>query len=69
MNKRMLVALFFLFSLPILVGKLRQQSVYVNEMNELLLTELSHHADLKIEDEFESEMIVRCFTYTPDDVE
>jgi hypothetical protein len=69
MNKRVLVALFFLFSLPILVGKARQQSVYTNEVNESLLTGSPHYGDLEMEDEFESEMIVRCFTYIPDDTE
>ena len=68
MNKRTLAALLFLFSLPVLIGKARQQSIHMSETNELLM-DLTDYAALKLEDEFESEMVIRCFTYTPDDIE
>jgi hypothetical protein len=68
MNKRYLVILLLLFSLPLVVGKIRQQNISVAK-SDISLEKSTYYADLKEEGGFESELVVRCFTYTPDDAE
>ena len=70
MIKRGFVALLLIFSLPIVVGKARQQSINTDTAVDSSVKS-NYYTDLTEEDsdEFENDLVVRCFTYTPDDVE